>query len=231
MNTSTAGTFRLTILLFAALLGIQSIWLLCSEFLRTDIVRLPANIAAATAAARERDRATLAATIGAIRGDLWAQSAFTYADLLFGENKEGPDVLPQLTRVRASLERALRNSPTQSAAWLLRAGLGFRYSSLDFNAMEALKMSYYTGPSEEDLIPSRLRVAALSRAITDTDMRPFIRRDLRLLLARKRQAAIVDAYNAAPPASKRLIEQILADIDPSATQLLRTGAQKPSLPD
>jgi hypothetical protein len=97
------------------------------------------------------------------------------------------------------------------------------------SATEALKMSYYTGPSEQALIPLRLRLAVLSRGISDTDMLPLIRRDVRLLLAQKQRTAVADAYNAAPPASKRLIEQIVAEVDPSAAAALRS--QKPSVPD
>lgn len=229
MTPSIYVVFRTAVLIFAGLLGVQSVWLLSSELLRTDLVHLPTSPAAAAEAATKRDRAALAAAIGGIRGQLWAESAFTHADLLFGNVEESAEVSRQLARARPSLERALRDSPAQPAAWLLRAGLGARYPSLDFNATEALKMSYYVGPSEDDLIPLRLRLAVKSRAITDADMLPLIRRDVRFLLARKQQTAITEAYNAAQPAAKRMIEQIVSDVDPSAAGSLR--AQKPSVPD
>ena len=231
MQASTHVKFRITILSFAALLGLQSIWLTLAELSRGGVDRLPTDLSAAAAAAGRRDRAAWAAEIGAIRGELWAQSAFTYADLLLGEHEETAEVMQKLTRARVSLERALKDAPAQSGAWLLRAGLGLRYPSLGFDAIESLKMSYYTGPSEQDLIPLRLRLTALSKAIGDVEIREFVRRDLRLLLARKQQSAIADAYNAASPPVKRFIEQTLGDIDRPAAESLRSGAQKQSLPD
>jgi hypothetical protein len=223
--------FRITVLLFAALLGFQCMWLMLAELSRGGVDRLPTNASAAAAAAGRRDRAARAAEIGAIRGELWAQSAFTYADLLLGENKESADAMQKLTRARVSLERALKNAPAQPGAWLLRAGLGRRYPSLGFDTMQSLKMSYYTGPSEQDLIPLRLRLIALSNAIGDVEIRQFVQRDLRLLLTRRQQSAIADAYNAASPPEKRFIEQTVGDIDRSAAESLRTGAQKQPLPD
>ena len=231
MQASTHVKFRITILFFAALLGLQGIWLTLTELSRGGVDRLPTDPSAAAAAAERRDRAARAAEIGAIRGELWAQSAFTYADLLFGKHEETAEVMQKLTRVRVSLERALKDAPTQSGAWLLRAGLGLRYPSLGFDAIESLKMSYYTGPSEQDLIPLRLRLTALSNAIGDVEIREFVGRDLRLLLARKQQSAIADAYNAASPPVKRFIEETVGDIDRPAAESLRSGAQKQPLPD
>jgi hypothetical protein len=231
MNISNLVKFRIIIMLVTTLLGLQCVWLVSSELARPAVVGLSTNVTAASKAAKEHNRAALAATIGAIRGELWAQSAFSYADLLFGENKESAVTSTKLARASISLEHALRDAPVQPAAWLLRAWLGARYPSLGFNATEALKMSYYTGPSEEELIPLRLRLAVLSGAIGDLEMSPLIRRDLRLLLARKQQAVIADAYSGASPSGKRFIEKALGDIDRSAAESLRKGTQNRSLPD
>ena len=83
--------FRLAILLFAMLLGVQCVWLLLAEFSRPDIYRLPTDAATATAAPNERINAGRAAMIFAIRGDLWAESTFTYADLMWGDGRGGTD--------------------------------------------------------------------------------------------------------------------------------------------
>ena len=231
MQASTHAKFRITILFFTALLGLQSIWLTLAELSRAGVDRLPTDLSAAAAAAGRHDRAARAAEIGAIRGELWAQSAFTYADLLLGGHEETSDVEQKLTRARVSLERALKDAPAQSGAWLLRAGLGQRYPYLGFDTIESLKMSYYTGPSEQDLIPLRLRLTALSNAIGDVEIREFVGRDLRLLVVRKQQSAIAEAYNAASPPVKRFIEQTLGDIDRPTVESLRRGAQKQHLPD
>jgi hypothetical protein len=95
-------------------------------------------------------------------------------------------------------------------------------------------MSYYTGPSEQHLVPLRLRIAVHSDRLSDIEIRQFVGRDLRLLLARNQKSAIAEAYYAASPAGRSFIEQAVGDVDPSARDSLRTGAQKPqkqSFPD
>lgn len=217
------AVFRLTTPLLAILLGMQCVWLLLPELSRPGIDRLPTDAASAAADAKHRAAAAWAASIGAIRGDLWAESAFTYADLLWGATGANTGLPQALGRARASLDRALDDAPHQSGAWLLLAALASRFPSDKLKATEALKMSYYTGPSEQDLMPLRLRIAARSGDFTDVEMRDFVTRDLRLLLGRGQKSAIVAAYNAASPAGKHFIEQTVGEIDPSALELLRAG--------
>src|SRR5271170_1100230 len=109
MSQSTHLEFRTATVLVSALLGLQFIWLVSSQLSRADVVQLPTSARAAAAAAGESDRAALAAAIGLIRGELWAQSAFTYAELLFGQN-DSPDIALKLGRARDSLERALNDA-------------------------------------------------------------------------------------------------------------------------
>jgi hypothetical protein len=231
MQSSTQTKFRIATLLIAALLGLQCVWLMLAELSRAGVDRLPTNASAAAAAAAKRNRASWAAEFGIIRGDLWAQLAFTYADLIFDDKGETPDPTQKLTRARVALERALYHAPAQPGAWLLRAGLALRYPSVGLDAVESLKMSYYTGPTELDLIPLRLRLTALSNMTNDAEMQQFLRRDLRLLLARKQQSAIADAYNGAAPPGKRIIERTLDEIDHRAAESLRAGTAKQPLPD
>lgn len=226
MNVQPQTVFRRAILLLAILLGLQCVWLLLPELSRANVDRLPIDAASAATAAKERNAAALAASIAGIRGDLWAQSAFTYADLLWSDANTNDDLARSLQGARGSLVRALTDAPYQSAAWLLASALASRYPSFNFNATEALKMSYYTGPSEPDLMPLRLRIAMDSGVFTDSEIREFVARDLRFFLERNDKPAIIDAYNATSAAGKKFIEQTVGDIDPSALELFRTGAQK-----
>ena len=116
MNEPSHLAFRLATLLFAMLLGVQCVWLLLAEFSRPAIDRLPTDAEAADAARNKRSSARWAATFGAIRGELWAESAFTYADLMWSDAGSGAN----LARARSSLERALTAAPHQSSIWLLR---------------------------------------------------------------------------------------------------------------
>jgi hypothetical protein len=213
--------FRLATLLFAVLIGAYCIWLQLAEFSRSGIDTLPTDARAAAAAANHRDGALWAASVGAIRGDLWAESAFTYADLLFGAAGINPD---ETTAARYSIDRALNDAPHRSSVWLMLAGLSLRVPSKGIDALEALKMSYYTGPSEQSLIPLRLRIATRADRFDDIQIREFASRELRALLDGKQNSAIADAYNIASPAGKLFIEHAVAEVDPSLVKTLRAGS-------
>jgi hypothetical protein len=220
--------FRPTALLFAILLGAQCLWLVLAELARPSIDQFPTDITSAAAAAKQRDAALRAASIGAIRSDLWADAAFTYADLLWGEKNEtiaSPN--PASLSARATLNRALDNGPHQSGAWLLVAGLNLRFHHPDFNTLELLKMSYYTGPSDHALMPLRLRIAVQLDGSKDVEIREFVSRDLRLLLAQNQKSAIAEAYNVASPSGKKFVESIIKDIDPSALDFLQRAQRRP----
>jgi hypothetical protein len=82
MNKSSHLALRFATSLFAILLGVQCVWLLFAELSRPGIHQLPTDAASAAAARNKRIDANRAAMIGAIRGDLWRDSAFTYAVLM-----------------------------------------------------------------------------------------------------------------------------------------------------
>jgi hypothetical protein len=233
MSAPSQFVFRTLTLLFAILLGAQCIWLLVAQISRPGIHRLPTNAADATAASQRRSAAATAATIGAVRGDLWAESAFTYSDLLFDKTASAAnaDTSQNLARARISLERAVKDAPITPAAWLLFAGFALRYPSPSFDATETLKMSYYTGPSDQDLLPLRLRMAVRSETLNDVEMRQFIARDLRVLIARKQTPEIAQTYGAASAAGKHFIEQTVKDLDPSILSSLSSDARGRFLPD
>jgi hypothetical protein len=222
MNEPPHLAFRLATLLFAMLLGIQCIWLLLAEFSRPAIYRLPTDAADADAARNKRSSAGWAATFGAIRGELWAESAFTYADLMWSDAENGAN----LTRARSSLDRALTAAPHQSSIWLLLAGLASRYQLPRIDVKESVRMSYYTGPSELELMPLRLWIAVHSNGFDDIELRDSISREVRLLFTHQQKSAIVAAYNAAPSVGRQFIEQTIREIDPSAAESLRASAQR-----
>jgi hypothetical protein len=132
-----------------------------------------------------------------------------------------------LERARAALDKALVYAPHQADAWLLLAGLESRYQPQKSDPVEALKMSYYTGPSERALIPLRLLVATHFDSLDDIEVQQFIRRDLRFLLAQQDKSVVAEAYAGASSAGRRFIEQTVGEIDPPYLGSLRAGTQKP----
>ena len=217
--------FRFATRLFATLLGVLSIWLLLSELSRSGIERLPIDPGSAGMAAKQRSAAAFAASIGIIRGDLWAESAFTYSDLLWGDGGSA-NLTQALQHAHISAGNALKLAPHQSGAWLFLAALLSHHPSQGLNPAETLRMSYYTGPSERELMPLRLRFMARLDAFGDDELQQFARWDLRALIAQKQTTAIAEAYRKASPAGKRFIEQTVADIDPSVVELVRSQAQE-----
>jgi hypothetical protein len=230
---SPQTSLRLPLLLGAAVLAVLSLWLLSTELMRPGIEQLPTDPASATAAAQRRDAACRAASIGAVRSDLWAESAYTYADVLWTETqgKANSNSVEGMGGARISLDRAIEHGPHQSAAWLLLAGLGQKFRWSGFAPLDVLKMAYYTGPSERQLIPLRLRIAVRGDKFDDFEIRQFVSRDLRFLLAQKQMSVIVDAYAVASTAGKKFIEQSLKDIDPAALKSLRPAASGRPMPD
>lgn len=218
--------FRVAVLACAILLGVQCIWLILPELFRPRIDRLPTDPAAAAAVAKDRAAALRAAFLGGIRGDLWAEAAFTKASLLWIGKEETTEASLRLPR--ASLGRSLRDAPHRSDTWLLLAGLAARFSSLGLNAIEPLKMSYYTGPSDQNLVPLRLKIAVQSESFSDDEMRQLVSRDIRLLLSQKQIPTIAGILNAASLNARLFMEETIRDIDPSALDLITGGAQKPA---
>ena len=116
---------------------------------------MPTDQGAAAAAATHSERADQAASIGIIRGDLWAEAAFTHAQSLWGSAGSGASARELAQRAGEELELAVRYAPHRSDAWLLIADFAQRFALTELDPMEALKMSYYTGSSEMHLVPLR----------------------------------------------------------------------------
>lgn len=224
--------FRLSILLWATFLGMQCIWLVSAELFRPGIIQMPTDKSAAATAARHSEAAELAASIGIIRGDLWAEAAFARADSLWGSagSETRATVRDSVQRASEQLRRAVRDAPHRSDAWLLAAGLAQRFTSTGFDPSEALRMSYYTGSSEIRLVPLRLKVAIKRDKFDDAELQEFINHDVRLLLARKQIAPLAEAYTEASAKGKDFLLRTIRDIDPSVVDAILSGAKRPAAP-
>jgi hypothetical protein len=219
--------FRLSAIMCAVLLAIQSLWLIFPELARPGIDQLPTSATAAAAAAKHHGAAVWAASVAGIRGDLWAEAAFTEASLLWRDKQATADknVAETIRATRATTERALRDAPHRSDAWLLLAGLLSRFGSAA-EATEPLRMSYYTGPSDQGLMPLRLSVAIQAESFDDPEMRQLVSRDIGLLLSQEQSLKLAEIYNAASQSAKSFMQEVIRDIDPSALDKISKGAQK-----
>lgn len=221
--------FRVAVLGLALVLGVLSLWMLVGELVRPAINSLPIDAKMAVAAAVHRNRAVLAARFGVIRGDLWSEAAFTYADLLWADSAKGAEESKTFEQARATIVKALTYAPHRADVWILLAGLEARLGRPTSNPVEALRLSYYTGPNELQLMPLRLHIATQSDASRQDDIQQFIRRDLQIIITREPQLkpAIIAAYRDATRFAKQLIEQVIGENDPTFLQSMRTGPSAP----
>ena len=173
----------------------------------------------------------LAADLGSLRGDLWAQAAFTYADLLWDRPDAASGAPTYVEAARLSLDNTLRAAPHNSGAWLLLAGLSAHYPGFEATPVKALKMSYYTAPSDPKLMPLRLWIAMQLDILGDDEMQQFVTRDIRTFLARQDIAPVVGAHRVATSAGKRFIENTVDQISPSTLKTLRARLDHLDLPD
>jgi hypothetical protein len=214
-------------LLLASALAGFSLWVALAELPRSEVRRLPTSSEAAAIAATARTRAAWAAAFGDVRGDLWAEAAFTYATLLSPGPAQDADPFKIANQARTVIERTLACAPYESSVWLLAARLGFRFNWPNANPVSTLKMSYYTGPNELHLIPLRLFTATHSNALTDSDLQQLVQRDVRMILTRwpELRSALAATYEDAEPDAKRFLEGAVTETDPTFLQTMRANTR------
>jgi hypothetical protein len=103
------------------------------------------------------------------------------------------------------------------------ADLSSRYHWQTPSPTECLKMSYYTGPHEECLIPLRLMVAGRLDPSADAVLADLFRRELETVMMDRTalRPAIVAAYEQATSQAQHLIEDVATHTDPAFSQTLR----------
>jgi hypothetical protein len=223
-TSSNRRPFRGAAIVFALILACQAIWLIRAEFFRPSSPGFPGNVQAAAAAAANRNTAALAASFGVIRGDLWAEYALTYSDILLGDEGMSAESVKVSKRGREAADRALGLAPNDARIWLLLAMIDARFDCLNGKSSIELRMSYYLGPNETELIPSRLPLAINSSEIADRDFQQLVRHDVRIILTRKPELipAILAAYRDASPMGQQFLEATLKEMDPAFLAELRS---------
>jgi hypothetical protein len=103
---------RINISIFGLFLGAISLWIVVPELFSSNITTLPASPEEAAAAASRRGEALWAARAALVRGDLWAESAFTYANLEWAGSTQGDE--QSLDQAKAS---AIQEPPPCGSCW------------------------------------------------------------------------------------------------------------------
>jgi hypothetical protein len=213
--------------LFSVALATQAAWILLAERYPASQMRLPTDPKAANVMRLEQDKIKRAASVAVVRGDLWSETAFTFASQLWTEPASLTDGNDRSSAdVQKSLTQALRYSPHRGDVWLLFAALADRYKWARYQPGLLLKMSYYTAPNELALLPMRLNVLLhVSGAIGDAELQEMARRDISLILTRAPglKPTLVDAYRSASPAGKAFAERVISEVDPGYLSIARAG--------
>jgi hypothetical protein len=219
--------FRTALFSYAVLLAAGGAWLLASDLLRPRPHAPPPDRASATTVVAPSNL-YLAAQIGMVRGDLWADAAVVEAATLPGRERSAPidrGAVKRLDRARAAMEASLALAPVNAEGWLLLAKLPSASGNVDSRVASLLEMAYFTAPNAVALAPRRLERAATSSALSDLAIQDFVKTDIRRLLAGTAQpkAAIVAAYQSASPENRTTLESLVAEIDPDFAKTLRTA--------
>jgi hypothetical protein len=226
-DTSDKTWLRLALVLFSVFLFAQAAWILLAERHRLNYTKLPFDRKTAAMAFTEQDEISYAASVAVVRGDLWAESAFTYGSQLWIDRATELNAGDQLnTEARTTLTRALRYSPHRGDVWLMFAALANKYKWSGYQPSSLLKMSYYTAPNELALFPLRLNVALHAKGVMDdAELQDMVRRDINVILTRAPalKPALVAAYRSAPPQGKVFAERVISEIDPGYLGVVRAG--------
>ncbi|SFK75856.1 hypothetical protein SAMN05444581_11835 [Methylocapsa palsarum] len=223
---------RAALFAFGVLLALGGGWNLVPQILSPRDIGLASDREAAMALESDFPRALWAARTAQIRGDLWASAAFAESSLLWLDRSAplSGAALERVQRARANAEAALALAPINGGAWLFLSALPSGSADPNDAARVAtlLEMSYFTAPSDVDIAPRRLERAAASGALSDPDLREFVKGDIRVLLAGRPPLTrpIIAAYRNASPQNQPIFGSLVMDVDPVFGQSLRSGSTK-----
>lgn len=153
-----------------------------------------------------------AATVGLVRGDLWADYAETFAIL------DGPTASCELKTTEAAdaATKSLTHSPHNARVWLILAAAQQRCAPNMAKTAGAMRMSFYTGANEIALIRNRLRLALESPQIKEPEFRRLVFHDIQTAIVNRPDLtpAAIEIYRNASPAGRELLRQAASEFAP-----------------
>lgn len=213
---------RVALALFGLLLIKPAAWILSAERYSQDHFSIERNAASIGATP---DGIRKAASIAAVRGGLWAESAFA---LVAQPPTDPAAALDHESVPEPALHafiQALHYSPHRGDVWLMLAALSDRSRPAEYDTGSLLKMSYYTAPNELGLLPLRLYVALGNDAVvSEPELREMVKRDISLVLSRQPalRPALFAAYRTASVDGKIFAERLISEVDPDYLKTMRT---------
>ncbi len=199
--------FRSLLVIVSAFALIQGLWILSAELVRPG---LGSERTTADRGEARKARAKIAAAIGLVRADLWAEDALIQSgfDTSSG-NFSFIAPASEMLAARAAADRVLSSAPLQAQMWLLLAASASSFGT-ESSGAAALEMAYLTAPQCPALIPPRLLIAARSSALADQSVQDFVRIDADYIFTKAPalKSAFLAAYWASLPENRPFLEQI-----------------------
>lgn len=214
--------FRLLALAFASLIGLFSVTSLVAEFVRPAALPLPSWNSKAPSP-QAVSAAELASTVAPFRTDLRADHAIALAGKALRSSESGQPTDNEAAQT--AVKSALKFGPHDSRMWLMLAQLQAQRDNSNPLVAEALKMSYFTGPSRAELIPTRLDLVTVGNALNDADLTELARSDVRAMLAQSSDQRLVLAqdYVRASATGKKFLEDSVRMLDPAFADSLKNA--------
>ena len=225
MTFSSLPRLQFALSAYSLVLITISLWILLAQLASPGLTTLPTTPQQAASAAQYRSAARWAASFGALRGDLWAELSYTYAELQWADTKSVDALVVE--QAKASTVRAVSLAPANSAVWLLIAELAARYAWQSPSPIEAMKMSYYTGPEQRALRSLRVRVSGRLDISADPELERLFQREIEAILTSQPdlKPALLDAYAQARPRVRSIIEDTAKRVDPAFAQALSNSVR------
>ena len=205
---------RQLLMVFSLVIAAEGLWVLIPQLLNPSTnVSIGKRDEAACSADAVR-RSELAARIGAIRGDLWAN----YFYCLYSPNiRDDKSYLSSDAAANAlkACDRALSAAPVSPILWALCAR-ACSSSRLDCTG-RFIRMSFYTGPYVKAAASARLDAAVRLDLTKDPEIEAFVIGDIRLMLTERPalKSEVLAAYNAALPQNRLILSSAITETDSS----------------
>jgi hypothetical protein len=206
--------FRLLATLVVLVVGTVSVANFVAELVRPDRPAVPAPDQSPPRPAAV-SAASLAAMIAPFREDLRSDDAALRAMQVLAS--KGPGDLQANQAAQTAARSALAIGPHDARMWLTLALLRARGNLGDAMIVGPLKMSYFTGPNQADLLPVRLNVVSGIGSFTDSDLQELGSSDVRAILTRfaNLRPLLVTAYAQGSAAGKKLLDDSVKTIEPA----------------
>jgi hypothetical protein len=138
---------------------------------------------------------------------------------------KSPGDLPANQAVQTIVKTALGIGPHDARMWLTLALLRAHGNLGDASIVEPLKMSYFTGPNQAELIPPRLDLVSGISAIGDPDLQELAASDVRAILTRfaDLRPLLVAAYARGTTSGKKLLDDSVKTVDPTFVSTLHAA--------